>query len=199
MSMSMFATRPHARFRSIGEPTPRRRRALRPLLALLGALLATGAVPAAALAHVSNNRVLGVQSAPITSGRCFDANEPASYTMAGSLVGCWYVDTFIVTKSTTRHGTVTIHASGTEHFVGCLDVDRNGRCANADLEGTLAFTYTFVGQFDAATGDEIWGRCHHPIVSGTGDFARATGALNFRDHIVNGTLVDAPYRGHIKV
>lgn len=194
----MFSTRHHRRYRTTGEPAPRRRRALRPFLAMSGALLAVGAVPAAALAHVRNYQVSGIQSAQITSGKCFDATA-ASFTMAGSLVGCWYVDTFIVTKSTTRHGTVTIHASGTEHFVGCLDVDRNGQCASPDPQGTIAFSYTFIGQFDAVTGNEIRGRCHHPIVSGTDDFARARGVLNFTDDIVNGTLVDSPYRGHIRV
>jgi hypothetical protein len=196
----MSSSGQESRYRATSEPAGRRRRALRPLLVLLGALVAAAAVPAAASAHVGNNQVSGDQSPPVTdANRCFEKSAAASYTMTGSLVGCWYTDTFIVTKDTKRNGIEEIHAIGTEHFVGCLDVDRGRHCTRPDPHGTLAFTFTFIGQFNATTGKEIQGSCHHPIVSGTDDFAGATGVLNFTDTIVNETLVSSPYTGHIKL
>ena len=44
---------------------------------------------------------------------------------------------------------------------------------------------------------EIFGRCQHPIVagSGTGVFEGVTGRLDFKDDIAAGNF---PYRGHFK-
>jgi hypothetical protein len=157
--------------------------------ALVVALACVLAAPASA----SNNQVSGIQSPP-GSPTCSDPT--ASNAMTESLVGCWYTDTANVTKDTIiSNGTETVHVAGTEHFVGCLDVDGDGLCAGDDPQGTLSFTFTFIGQYDATTGNEIRGRCHHPIVSGAGDFAGATVVLNFKDDFVNGT---AAYKGHIK-
>ena len=164
------------------------------------ALAAALACVVAAPASAANYQVSGDPSPPVTdANKCFDKSAAASYTMTGSLVGCWYTDTFIVTKDTKRNGIEEIHAIGTEHFVGCLDVDRGRHCTSPDPHGTLAFTFTFIGQFNATTGKEIRGSCHHPIVSGTDDFAGATGVLNFTDTIVNETLVSSPYTGHVKL
>jgi hypothetical protein len=46
-------------------------------------------------------------------------------------------------------------------------------------------TFTFTGKFDAV-GNEIHGRCHHPIVSGTGGFTGVTGVINFTDDVTAG-------------
>jgi hypothetical protein len=136
----------------------------------------------------------GVQSAPVSSGPCFDPNAVASYVIGGGLVGCWSTDTF-VTHSAQPNGTPsgTIQATGTEHFVGCLDVDADRSCMH-DPSGSLAFTYQFSGKFDPATGAEIHGRCQHPIVSGTGDFADASGIISFKDDVANSTSL---YTGHV--
>lgn len=155
----------------------------------------------AALGHRSTVRVSGIQ-APLdqTAGAPGDpcaATDPETgraphfaNAMAGSLIGCWYTDTF---KITLRKPNGIVHATGTEHFVGCLDTHRARHCTRADPTGTLALTATFELKFDPA-GNEIWGRCQHPIVSGTGDFRKATGRINFKDIVTNGT---ARYRGHI--
>jgi hypothetical protein len=183
-------------------PLPSGGRRIRHMMSRLVALSVLAAAPlgvVAGSASASNNHVSGIQSPALTPGPgdpCPSATALASYTMTGSLVGCWYTDSLIVTKDTTRHGIETIDAIGTEHFVGCLDVDGNGQCAGADPQGTLAFTYTFTGQYDATTGHEIRGRCHHPIVSGTRHFAEATGVLKFNDDVANGTSL---YEGHIKL
>jgi hypothetical protein len=115
--------------------------------------------------------------------------------MTGGLVGCWYTDTFNLKNggNESASGKYLLIYSGTEHFTGCLDTDRDGGCSG-DPTGTFYTTFTFTTQVDALTLAEIRGRCHHPIVSGTGDFAGATGVINFKDDVSNGT---SPYMGHI--
>jgi len=169
----------------------------RPVGARLIALLAVStafAFVVAAPASAEQNQVSGVQT-PGATGPPACTDPSASFTMTGGLVGCWYEDSIMITKDqTTASGIELIHVSGTEHFIGCLDRDGDGSCIGADPSGTLYFTFTFTEQVDVATGSEIRGRCHHPIVGGTGDFAAATGVLNFKDDIPSGT---SPYMGHL--
>jgi hypothetical protein len=158
------------------------------------ALTSCIALLAAAPASAATFQVSGVQSAPVSSGPCFDPNALTSLVMTGGLVGCWYTDT-VVTHSAQPNGTPsgTIQATGTEHFVGCLDLDADGSCTG-DPSGSLAFTFQFSGKFDPSTGAEIFGRCQHPIVSGTGDLADASGVITFQDDVTNGTSL---YTGHV--
>jgi hypothetical protein len=160
----------------------------------LAALISGFAPVVASSASAATNQVAGVQSPPGAFGpACTDPS--ASFTMTGSLVGCWYEDGGTVTKDQfTASGIELFHFSGTEHFNGCLDVDGDGSCGAGDPSGTLEFVFTFTAQFDAATGAEIRGRCHHPIVGSSGDFAGATGVINFHDDVSNGT---SPYMGHV--
>lgn len=165
-------------------------------------LIAVLVCASAALAHGSTVRVAGIQ-APLdtTAGAPGDpcaATDPetgqapvVSNAMAGSLIGCWYTDTFNLINSTP---TGVIYATGSEHFVGCLDVRRRGSCAHTDRTGTLALTYTFLAQFDPVTDREIWGGCQHKIVFGTGGFEAAAGRIDFKDNVANGT---SSYRGVI--
>jgi hypothetical protein len=85
------------------------------------------------------------------------------------------------------------HATGAEHFVGCLDGGETGACGTGDPSGSLALTYRFERKFDAAD-NEIWGRCQRKIVSGTGGLAGARGRVEFTDNVTNQT---SNYRGHI--
>lgn len=119
------------------------------------------------------------------------SGQVPSNAMAGSLIGCWYTDTFKLV-TITPHG--VIHATGSEHYVGCLDTGPQQDCTNADPAGTLALTYRFEAKLDPVTGDEIWGRRQHQIVSGTGGFAGAAGRIDFKDNDTNGT---STYQGHI--
>ena len=112
--------------------------------------------------------------------------------MAGDLVGCWYTDSGIV-RNATPSGVVTV--SGTEHFVGCLDRNRNQTCDPGEPNGTFNTTYTFTAKY-AATGDEIHGRCHHPIIGGTDGFKGVTGELSFTDIPSEGRF---PYHGPIRL
>jgi len=166
------------------------------LLALL-ALSAGFALAAAAPASASQSQVSGIQTPGTVPPACTDPS--VSFTMTGGLVGCWYEDNVTITKDqTTASGIELVHFSGTEHFTGCLDVDGDGACTG-DPTGTLFFTFTFTGQYVPGTNLslEIRGRCHHPIVGGTGNFAGATGVLNFKDDVSNPTFVTSPYMGHV--
>ena len=163
--------------------------------------LALLASAGAALASGSKVHVAGIQgptdtTAGMPGDRCAAVDPQTgiapqlSNVMAGNLIGCWYTDTFNETASTPSG---VIHASGAEHFVGCLDAGGASACGTGDPSGSLALTYRFEGKFDAAD-NEIWGRCQHKIVSGTGGFAGATGRIHFTDNVTNQT---SNYRGHI--
>ena len=110
--------------------------------------------------------------------------ERADYVplvMTGDLEeGCLY--TFIETSASSPSG--TYRETGTEIFV------------SADGSSTFRTTYRFEGKYeDPAT--EIFGRCQHPIVegSGTGIYEGVSGTLLFKDDIEAGNF---PYRGHLQ-
>jgi hypothetical protein len=109
--------------------------------------------------------------------------------MTGDLDGCLYVH--IKTGECSPSG--TYRERGTEFFVGR---DSEGADEGAD---TFETTYLFTAKLgecpDLAT--EIWGRCQHPIVagSGTGVFEGVTGRFDIKDDIVEGNF---PYRGHLR-
>jgi hypothetical protein len=156
----------------------------------------TGALACAAAgsAGAAPVRLTGVQSPPDkTAGQAGDpcraldpltGRAPAlANTMAGSLIGCWYTDTFNPVRSGPKGAILAI---GTEHFVGCLDADRNRTCAGGDPRGTLALIYAFEARFDPQ-GHELSGGCQHPIMSGTGAFVGARGRVDFKDNVKAGT------------
>jgi hypothetical protein len=179
----------------------RRQQIIMRSLSVVAPLVVVLACVVPASASVSHLRVSGIQSPPdITAGhpgdpcRSVDPQTglpPAiSNTMTGSLIGCWYTDTFEQVMSNPNG---EILAIGTEHFVGCLNADRKGSCGRRDPRGTLAFIYAFEAKFDKS-GKELRGGCQHPILSGTGAFRGARGRLNFTDNVANGT---SAYRGQI--
>jgi len=173
---------------------------------LVAALAAVLSCVVATPASASQNQVSGVQtpatipvcsSGSTAAAACCPHPELGTFTMTGGLFGYWCEDTIDVTKDqVTPSGIELVHFSGTEHFTGCLDVDNDGTCTG-DPTGTLFFTFSFTGQYVALTGNEIRGRCHHPIVGGTGDFAGATGVINFKDDVSNPAFVLSPYMGHV--
>jgi len=122
---------------------------------------------------------------------CPDADE-GTYLMKGDLVGCWYTVTFNVVSENPGGG---FRASGTEHFVGCINTNGNGTCDAGEPTGEFDTTFTFSAKY-APTGDEIHGRCHHPIVSGSGGFSGASGVLSFKDIPSEGRF---PYHGNVQL
>ena len=78
---------------------------------------------------------------------------------------------------------------GTETFVGYYNEEF----------GTFDTTYLFTAKYDDCPNliGEIFGRCQHPIVAGSGTdvFEGVTGRLDLKDDIEAGTF---PYRGHLR-
>jgi hypothetical protein len=146
------------------------------------AVLALALTAASVAAGQGTTQVTGIQ-APVGSGPCWNPSAVASYTMDGDLTGCWYADE--LTCHLQPSGTV--QCTGHEHFVGSI----------GGKSGTLYFAIEFSGKYDGPpTYAEIHGRCHHPILGGNGDFAGATGELNFKDDVTTGL---SPYAGHISL
>jgi hypothetical protein len=103
--------------------------------------------------------------------------------MTGDLEGCLY--TFVQTAESSPSG--TYRETGTELFVA------------SDGVGTFETTYRFEAKYedvDALSG-EIFGRCQHPIVegSGTGIYEGVSGRLFFKDDVEAGNV---PHRGHLQ-
>ena len=124
------------------------------------------------------------------AGECNDSqNPPAAFALklAGDFTGCLYV--FIDDYECSPSG--TYREEGREYFVGTY----NGQ------SGTFWTTYKFEAKYEDCDGGplgaEIFGRCQHPIVagSGTGVFAGVSGQINFKDDIEAG---DFPYRGQLR-
>ncbi len=109
--------------------------------------------------------------------------------LTGDLEGCLYV--FVEDHECSPSG--TYREAGRELFVGTY----NGE------SGSFWTNYKFEAKFEGCSDDgfflgaEIFGRCQHPIVKGSGDgvFTGITGRLDFKDDIETGTF---PYRGHLK-
>src|SRR5215204_2694604 len=112
---------------------------------------------------------------------CDSASVGADFAviMTGDLDGCLY--TFVQTSESSPSG--TYRETGTELFVA------------SGGAGTFETTYRFEAKFDEA--GEIFGRCQHPIVkgSGTGIYEGASGQLFFKDDVEAGNF---PYRGHLR-
>jgi hypothetical protein len=113
--------------------------------------------------------------------------EGADYAliMTGDLEGCLY--TFVETAESSPSG--TYRETGTELFVGSFSGEA----------GTFETTYRFEAKYEdvANLSGEIFGRCQHPIVegSGTGIFEGVTGRLDIKDDVEAGNF---PYRGHLR-
>jgi hypothetical protein len=105
--------------------------------------------------------------------------------MTGDLEGCLYTD--VKTAESSPSG--TYRETGTELFVGSY----------LDGSGTFETTYRFEAKYEdvANLAGEIFGRCQHPIVegSGTGIFEGVSGRLFFKDEVETGLFL---YRGHLR-
>ncbi len=107
--------------------------------------------------------------------------------LTGDLEGCLYTNVEQMNFDPAEEDGVYIER-GQEVFVGSLD---------GGPTGTFTTAYRFQGKY--ADGAELFGRCQHPIVagSGTGGFDGATGRLDFKD-IIEDTITYV-YRGHIRL
>jgi hypothetical protein len=158
------------------------RKALAALAAMAAAIVMV-VVPAGS-AVASTTQLSGVAS---FAEECDGQVSDITLVIEGDLTGCLYTS---VETGVQMPSGVYIE-TGTEVFVGCMNTDAVDAC------GSFTTTYRFLAKF-ASNGEQIFGRCQHPIVSGsgTGDFEGATGRLDFKDNVETG---EALYRGHIKL
>jgi len=113
------------------------------------------------------------------------ADYDYALVMYGDLEGCLY--TFVETAVSSPSG--TYRETGTEIFVGRY----NGEA------GTFGTTYQVEAKYQDCPNlvGEIFGRCQHPIIAGSGErvFEGVTGRFDIKDDIEAGNF---PYRGHLK-
>jgi len=165
-------------------------------LGVLAVLVIVLTIAVSAPASARSNQISGVGVFDVSGSTC--SGPPSGYAdfvsyppivLSGSLQGCWYtkVDTF---KDNGAPSGVYLE-SGREVFVGSL---------NGGPEGVFTTTYKFESKWDpdVSTGSEVRGRCQHPLVagSGTGGFTGATGRVDFKDIVADGSYI---YRGHISI
>ena len=128
-----------------------------------------------------------------TDSTCPDPPAASSdydpFVISGDLEGCWYTNVDRAWDLGPPSG--LYFEVGREVFVGQI---RDGH------DGTFTTTYTFESQWDpdVATGTEIWGRCQHLIVrgSGTGGLRDVTGFLARTDTATDGS--SGIYRGFVR-
>lgn len=158
-------------------------------IAVFVAVFTLMALVAPAGAAPGNERVggLGLPAAP-GGAPCDDpAHAGADYAIAmqGDLEGCIYG---YVTLARFHEGSGTYQERADETFVGTYH----------GLSGTFDLIENFTAKYDPDTGDQVFGRCKHPVVagSGTGDLAGVSGRLDFKDDVAAG---NAPYKGHLSL
>jgi hypothetical protein len=133
-------------------------------VAVAAVVAASVAAPALAVTY----QLSGQQIADNAAGTKFH--------MTGGLVGPW-TGTFKQLASKPL-----IRGRGTERFVGCVDVARDGNCSG-DPFGSLRLTFLYWAKPGSTPNTVTWGSCYHPVISGTGAFKGATGVF---------TMVDTP-------
>jgi hypothetical protein len=148
---------------------------------LVTLILAAPAAFAGGATQISGSAVLD------EADECDSGSVGADYAliMTGDLEGCLY--TFVGPHKSSPSG--TYRETGTELFVGTY----------LDESGTFETTYRFEAKYEDVANliGEIFGRCQHPIVegSGTGIFEGVSGRLDFKDEVESGTFF---YRGHLR-
>jgi hypothetical protein len=154
--------------------------------ALAATFVLAGSLAAGSPANAAALQISGTAAFDST-GQCPELAGFTDYppiVMSGDLDGCWYTN---IESAVTKPSGVYLE-SGEETFVGSL---------GGGATGTFTTTYKFEAKL-AADGSEIWGRCQHPLVngSGTGGFEGLGGRVNFKD-IIGSEGVTYVYRGHI--
>lgn len=122
---------------------------------------------------------------------CDSGGQGATFavSMTGDLEGCLFV--FVDEYKCNSSG--AYYEKGRELFIGTY----NGET------GSFWTTYVFTAKYEGCAEDgsylglEIFGRCQHPIVEGSGEgvFTGVSGRLDMKDDIEEGNY---PYRGHFK-
>jgi hypothetical protein len=112
--------------------------------------------------------------------------QKGRYAMHGSLIGAWSTTAFTLNYAG-ADGQVVV--SGKETFAGCHDTDHSGVCDTGEPKGTLRFGFVYWGQYKPGTKTLVKGQCVHPVVGGTGAFAKAKGVVHMTDRPSKGGVV----------
>lgn len=110
----------------------------------------------------------------------------------GGLLGTWWILTFDPLYESDSF----VVATGTERFVGCVDADRDGACAEDEPSGELWFDFVEWLTLDPSTGALVESNCTHPITGGTDGFHGARGIVTMRAVPVDGD-VHVTYEGTV--
>jgi len=102
------------------------------------------------------------------------------YESHGGLLGDFWVLTFDPLYESDSF----VVGTGTERFVGCVDEDLDGTCADSEPSGELRFDFVEWVTFEPSTGTLIESNCTHPITGGTDGFHGARGIVTM--HAVPG-------------
>ena len=121
--------------------------------------------------------------------------QKGRYEMHGSLVGAWNTTAFTLNYAGADGQVV---GSGKETFAGCHDTDRNGTCDAGEPKGTLRFSFIYWATYKPGTKTLVKGQCVHPVVGGTGAFAKAKGVIHMTDRPSKGGVLTT-YTGTLDV
>src|SRR5258705_11344239 len=141
-------------------------------VAVAAVVAASAAVPAFAVTY------------QVSGQQIFDSPDGSKAHVTGGLLGQWLGTSFkqLAAKP-------LIRARGTERFVGCVDVARDGNCTG-DPFGSLRLSFLYWAKPGSQPNTVAWGSCYHPVLSGTGAFKGATGDLTMG----NSPLADGTFR-----
>jgi hypothetical protein len=114
------------------------------------------------------------------------------YESHGGLLGDFWILTFVPLHESDS----LVIGTGTERFVGCVDVDLDTTCEADEPSGELRFDYVQWATFDPSTGTLIEGACVHPITGGRDGFQGARGLVEMHDVVVDGE-VRTTYEGTV--
>jgi hypothetical protein len=157
----------------------------RTALILLVVACTTGAAATAATAATDEPTTLHVEGTQTQ----VSADLYESY---GGLLG----DFWILTFDPLYESDSFVVGTGTERFVGCVDEDLDGACAESEPSGELRFDFVEWMTLDPSTGALIESNCTHPITGGTDGFHGARGIVTMHAVPVNGD-VEVTYEGTV--
>ncbi|SDM09364.1 hypothetical protein SAMN05660642_01634 [Geodermatophilus siccatus] len=118
--------------------------------------------------------------------------SPELYESRGGLLG----DFWILSFDPLYESDSLVIGTGSERFVGCVDVDLDEACGAGEPSGELSFDYVQWATFDPSTGALIEGNCTHPITGGTDGFQGARGLVTMHDVVENGEVLTT-YEGTV--
>src|SRR3712207_3724134 len=114
------------------------------------------------------------------------------YDSLGGLLG----DFWILTFDPLYESDSFVVGTGTERFVGCVDADLDGACAESEPSGELRFDFVEWMTLDPSTGALIESNCTHPITGGTDGFHGARGIVTMHAVPVDSD-VEITYEGTV--